>query len=209
MKHRTALLPAVLLLLALAAGARAERADRDQPMHIEADSLVHDEAKQTSVFSGNVVITKGSIVLRGAEVQVTQDDAGNQSGVVTAAPGKRAYFRQQRDTPKGAPVEIIEGEAERIDWNGRTEVVKLTRRAELRRLRAGALSDEVSGAIITYNNATDVFSVDGAPRRAGDKSDTRVRATLAPKEAPAAGAPQGAQEAPELRPSRALDAPPQ
>ncbi|QEA12913.1 lipopolysaccharide transport periplasmic protein LptA [Comamonas flocculans] len=209
MKHRTALLPAVLLLLALAAGARAERADRDQPMHIEADSLVHDEARQTSVFSGNVIITKGTIVLRGAEVQVTQDDAGNQSGLVTAAPGKRAYFRQKRDTPKGAPVEIIEGEAERIDWNGRTEVVKLTRRAELRRLRAGTPTDDVSGAVITYNNATDVFTVDGAPRRAGDKSDTRVRATLAPKEQPPAAAPQGARDAPELRPSRALDAPPQ
>ena len=60
-----------LLLTALAGAsgvAHAERADRDKPMNIEADALRHDELKQTSVFTGNVVMTKGSIVLRGGEI---------------------------------------------------------------------------------------------------------------------------------------------
>lgn len=209
MKHPHALLLTAALLLAVGSGAHAERADREQPMHIEADSLVHDEATQTSVFTGKVVITKGTIVLRGDKVRVLQDEQGNQSGVVTAAPGQRAYFRQKRDTPKGAPDEYIEGEAEEIDWDGRADTVRLRRRAELRRLRAGVLSDDVSGALITYNNATDVFSVDGAPRQAGGKGDTRVRATLAPKESPAAAAPAPQAPGPSLRESPALAPPPQ
>ena len=209
MKHPLALLLTGALLLAMGWGAHAERADRDQPMHIEADSLVHDETTQTSVFTGKVVITKGTIVLRGDKVQVRQDAQGNQSGLVTAAQGQRAYFRQKRDTPKGAPVEYIEGEAEEIDWDGRAETVRLQRRAELRRLRAGVLSDDVSGALITYNTTTDVFSVDGAPRHAGGTGDTRVRAMLAPKESPAPEAAEQAPQAPAPAPSASSElAPP-
>ncbi len=207
MTHRhPLLLLASVLVLATGSAAHAEKTDRDQPMHIEADSLVRDDAKLTSVFTGNVVITKGSIVLRGARVQVQEDGQGHQSGIVTAAPGQRAYFRQKRDTPKGAPEEFIEGEAETIDWDGRTELVKLKQRAELRRLRAGVLSDDISGALITYNNATDIFTVDGAPRKPGQTGaggDQRVRATLAPKEKPAQpGAPTA--ETPALRASPEL-----
>ena len=63
-------------------------------MNIEADALRHDELKQTSVFTGNVVMTKGTIVLRGAQLDVRQDPEGFQYGVVTAEAGKRAFFRQ-------------------------------------------------------------------------------------------------------------------
>ena len=85
-----------LLLTALAGAsgvAHAERADRDKPMNIEADALRHDELKQTSVFTGNVVMTKGSIVLRGAQLDVRQDGEGYQHGVVKAQKdlGKCAY----------------------------------------------------------------------------------------------------------------------
>lgn len=46
------------VLLAGAAGAAlAEKADRNKPMNIEADSLRYDDLKQVSVFSGRVVLT--------------------------------------------------------------------------------------------------------------------------------------------------------
>src|SRR5512139_844610 len=84
--------------LALAAGvAQAEKADSSKPMNIEADALRYDDLKQTSVFTGNVVLTRGSIVIKGARIEVHQDPQGYQFGVVTADPGKRAYFRQKRD----------------------------------------------------------------------------------------------------------------
>lgn len=83
-----------LLALALSAQAglaQAEKADRNKPMNIEADTLRHDEPKQTSVFTGRVVVTKGSIVIRGARIEVRQDAQGNQYGLVTAEPGKLAF----------------------------------------------------------------------------------------------------------------------
>ncbi|GAD21847.1 lipopolysaccharide transport periplasmic protein LptA [Acidovorax sp. MR-S7] len=208
---RKRLLP-LLLLCALACaswGARAEKADRNKPMNIEADALRHDELKQTSVFSGRVVMTKGTIVLRGAQLEVRQDADGFQYGVVTAEQGKRAFFRQKRDTAPGAPDEFVEGEGELIEYDGRADKVRLIRRAELRRYREATLTDELAGALIVYNNLTDVFTVDGqktAP--AGTSAGTpggRIRAVLSPKE-PASGAqPAPAPaDAPALRSSPEL-----
>ncbi len=164
---RKQLLP-LLLLCALACaswGVRAEKADRNKPMNIEADALRHDELKQTSVFTGRVVMTKGTIVLRGARLDVRQDPDGFQYGVVTAEAGQRAFFRQKRDTLPGAPDEYVEGEGEVIEYDGKADIVKFIRRAELRRYREATLTDELQGATIVYNNVTDVFTVDGQPAR--------------------------------------------
>ena len=185
----------------------AEKADRNKPMNIEADALRHDDLQQLTVFTGRVVMTKGSIVLRGARLEVKQDADGYQAGVVTSEPGKRAFFRQRRDTPPGAPEEFVEGEGEVIEYNGRADTVRFVRRAELRRYRGGTLSDELSGAVIVYYNLTDVFTVDG---QAKGKSDTpaapgsRVRAVLAPKDAPVDKAPVPGDPGPVLRPSGTL-----
>ena len=214
MHPRPISLPVLALCAALALGAlpaaHAEKADRNKPMNIEADALRHDELQQTTVFTGHVVMTKGSIVLRGARLEVRQDADGYQSGVVTAEGGQRAFFRQKRDTAPGAPEEFVEGEAERIEYDGHADVVRLIRRGELRRFRAGTLSDELTGARIVYNNATDVFTVEGgAPTGKGSSGGTpggRVRAVLAPREtAPASPAPAPAAT-PALRPSPELGA---
>ena len=50
--HRLAL----AALLCLAGVAQAEKADRNKPMNIEADSLRYDDLKQVSVFNGRVVL---------------------------------------------------------------------------------------------------------------------------------------------------------
>ena len=207
------LLPLILLgALALPLGALAERADRNKPMNIEADALRHDELKQTSVFTGRVVMTKGTIVLRGAQLDVRQDPDGFQYGVVTAEPGKRAFFRQKRDTAPGMPDEFVEGEGEVIEYDGRADLVKFIRRAELRRYREATLTDELAGALIVYNNLTDVFTVDGqktAP--AGTPAGTpggRIRAVLSPKESASSPLPAPARtEPPALRPSGQLGNP--
>lgn len=206
MTHR--LLPLLVLaaLTGLAGMAHAEKADRAKPMNIEADALRHDELKQTSAFSGRVVMTKGTIVLRGARLEVRQDAEGYQTGVVTAEAGKRAFFRQQRDTAPGAPDEFVEGEGEVIEYNGRADTVRLLRRAELRRYQGSSLSDEISGATIVYYNLTDVFTVDGqkAASNGAAAPGSRVRAVLAPKKGPADTAPVPGSPGPALRPSTTL-----
>jgi lipopolysaccharide export system protein LptA len=178
---------AFLLPLALLGSplAHAERADRTLPMNVEADALRYDDLRQTSVFTGRVVVTKGTIVIRGARLDVRQDPEGFQYGVVTAEQGKRAFYRQKREGVD----EFIEGEAEVIEYDGRADRVKFIRKAEMRRFRGATLADEMTGSLITYENTTDVFSVDGGP--AGGTPGAgggRVRAVLAPRDAASAPA---------------------
>ena len=201
--------PFLILLLVFAAllgatGVHAEKADRNKPMNVEADSLRHDDMSQTSVFTGQVVASKGTIQIRGARLQVRQDPEGYQYGVVTAEPGKRAFWRQKREGVD----EYIEGEATTIEYDGKADRVKFVGRAELRRYRGAVLADETQGSVITYENTTDVFTVDGATlgaRQPPSASQSgRVRTTLSPRPAAsAASAPTGSAPAP-LRPSTSL-----
>ena len=195
MKITTATLSLAFAALALAAvPAGAEKADRTKPMNVEADTLRYDDVQQTSVFTGKVVVTKGSIVIRGARMTVKQDPEGYQFGVVTAEPGKQAFFRQKRDGVD----EFIEGEAETIEYDGRADRVKFIGRAEMRRLRGTVINDETTGAVITYDNTNDQFSVDGGSASATPSNPGgRVRATLAPRSS--ASAPAGAASAPPAR----------
>ena len=104
--------------------AQAENADRNKPMNIEADSLRYDDIKQVSVFTGRVVLTKGSIQIRGAQIEVRQDPDGFQFGTVTGSPQTLAFYRQKREGLE----EYIEGEAEVIEYDGKADTVKFTAR---------------------------------------------------------------------------------
>jgi lipopolysaccharide export system protein LptA len=197
----------VLCVLVLFAGvAHAEKADRDKPMNIEADALRYDDVKQVSVFTGQVVLTKGTILIRGGKLEVRQDPQGYQYGVVTAGPGQRAFFRQKREGVD----ETIEGEGDTIDYNGRLDTVKFIGQAQLRRYQGAKLNDEFNAGIIVYNSLTDVFTLDGAPAL-GSQGSTgqpgapagRVRAMLTPKADPAL-APASASATP-LRSSPELN----
>ncbi len=182
-------MPVIQLFLAVTcalsgAVARADKADNNKPMNIESDALRYDDLKQTSVFSGRVVLTKGSILIRGGVVAVRQDAQGYQFGVVTAEPGQLAFFRQKREGVD----EFIEGEGETIEYDGRADTVKFLKSAQMRRLRGASLADEVTGSVIHYNSTTDVFMVDGGEARGPtDKSRGRVRVVLTPKPQPEAG----------------------
>ena len=174
-------------VLALGAGsAAAEKADRNKPMNVESDALRYDDLKQASVFTGRVVLTKGTILIRGARIDVRQDAEGYQFGLVTAEAGKLAFFRQKREGLD----EFIEGEGEAIEYDSRADTVKFINNAQLRRFQGAKLNDEMTGAVIVYNNTTDVFSIDGTPAKGSPGSATgRVRAMLTPKPEVAVSSP--------------------
>jgi lipopolysaccharide export system protein LptA len=195
---RRGALAVVLVLAALPAW--AELADRDQPMHIESDALRYESQKQLSIFTGNVVVTKGTILMRGTRLEVSQDSAGNQSATMFGAPGKRAFFHQKREGLN----EFVEGEGNQIDYDGKTDVVKFIGDAEARRLVGTKMQDDIKGAVITYSNVTEVYTVDSSGAGAPATPGGRVRATLMPQEVPSS-AKKGAAPAPvPLKPSTRL-----
>jgi lipopolysaccharide export system protein LptA len=180
-------------MLALAAfSAAAEKADRQKPLNIEADRMLVDDAKKESVFEGNVVITQGTLRLRGDRVVVRQDAEGFSYGV---AWGRPATFRQKRDGVD----EYVDGFAERLEYDGKKDLLQMFNAAHL--TKGG---DEVRGDYISYNATTEFFQVHGnaggtsAPAGQGGG---RVRAVIQPKAKPGEGVPGSAAGGSVLKPA--------
>ena len=151
--------------------ALAQNTDRQQPVNIEADRMTVDDRNKVHVFEGNVVLTQGSLVIKGDKLVVSQDAAGFQNGVATASGGKLATFRQKRQVTNT----FVDGEAERIEYDSRTEKARLFNRA---RVTSGG--DEVRGAFIEYDAITENYLATNAPGSA-PAGNGRVRAVIQPK----------------------------
>ena len=170
--------------------AHAEKADRDKPLNIEADNMSYDDLNQKNIFTGHVVATKGTIIIKADRVEVTQDPQGYQYATGTSTGNNLSYFRQKRDGVN----EYIEGNAVRIDYDGKNDFTKLTTRAVVRRLLGlTTVQDEVHGSVITYDGQKDFYTASAGKDQASPGNPTgRVRAMLAPRSggaAPLTGAP--------------------
>lgn len=191
----------VAVLAAAAWPAHAEKADRSKPMSVEADkpgSL--DLLKQVLVFNGNVVIAQGTMVIRADRVEVKESPDGYRMAAAIGSPGRLASYRQKRD----APGEWVEGTAERIDYDARTDTLRFSGNASVRRLRGAEAADEITGGSIVWDNSAELFSVAGGAATPTNPSG-RVRVTLSPRPDAAAAPEPGASAA--LKPSRTLGDP--
>jgi lipopolysaccharide export system protein LptA len=168
----------------------AERADRNEPMHLEADQVVMDDAKQISTFTGKVRLSQGTLLILGDKIVVVQDkDAYKHASVF----GDPAEFRQKQEGSN----EYVEGYGERIDYDMRTETLDFSGNARLKRKL-----DEVSGDHITYNTKTEIFQVNGTNASVRNAPKQRVRVVLQPKpqQTPATPTQSGVTNTPVITP---------
>ncbi len=156
--------------------ALADKADRTQPVVFAADAARVDESQRLNILTGNVEMTKGTMLIRADRVEVRQNPDGTQTATATGGSGGRSYFKQKRE---GAD-EVIEGEAEKIVYEGRNDTVTFTSRAEMRRMVSGVRADEVNGQAIRYDNKTSVYQVMGSSSEAG-KPGGRVKGVITPR----------------------------
>ena len=177
MKHFISLAALALAIGAQPSAALAERGDRDKPVNIEANRMTVDDRAKIHVFEGDVVLTQGTLVIKGDKLVVTQGADGFQTGVATATGDRLASFRQKRE----GSAEFVDGEAERIEYDSRNERAKLFNRA---RVTSGG--DVVRGHYIEYDALTENYLVTNQPGSSpGDvPEDRRVRAVIQPKSSP-------------------------
>jgi lipopolysaccharide export system protein LptA len=153
----------------------AERADRDKPIHLEADHATVEDYKRkgdfrTSVFTGKVILTQGTLVIRADKVIMKEDLYGYRHAT---AYGNLVHFRQKRDGVD----EYVEAWGKRVEYDDITDKIELFGKARLKR---GA--DEVEGDYISYDIARDFFQVTGRPLQNNEEqSDRRVRAVIQPR----------------------------
>ena len=166
-----------LLNILMTGLAYAEKTDSEKATDIAADQMTYDDVKQINTFTGNVILTRGSLLMKAGRVVVTQDRAGYQSATMYAAPGTLATFRQKRD---GGPDLWVEGQADRIEYDGRAELVKLFSKAKLRRLEGTRLTDEIDGEFISYDSRIEFIAVNN--NVPGAKPGTgRIKAVIQPR----------------------------
>jgi lipopolysaccharide export system protein LptA len=171
-----------LLLMLIALPVLAERADREKPLNYEADSGECDDLQQVCALAGNVVIVKGTIRATGDRVQIRKDPEGYQYGVIQAAAGKLATFRQKRDSNQPGVDEYVDGVAERVEYDEKADTVKLISRARIRLLENDVPRDELRGDSITYDQRNSKYFVTGGKSAVDPNNpDGRVRGTIAPR----------------------------
>lgn len=180
---------ATAVTLGLAQPARAEKADRLQPMVIEADRPgTVDMQRKVVVFNGNVAIVQGTMRITADRVEVRELGDGKRLAIATGSKAGQATFRQKRDGVD----ETIVAAADRIEHDGATDVLRFVGQATVRRMRGTVKADEIFGQTITWNNTTELFRVEGGAVTP-DNPSGRVRAVLSPT--PRADDAEGAAKA--------------
>ncbi|PQO95276.1 lipopolysaccharide transport periplasmic protein LptA [Massilia phosphatilytica] len=175
---------AIFLLVPLAAS--AEKADSLKPVNIEYDNANVDQVTQNYVATGNVIITRGTLILKADRAEVKESPDGFRTFILTASPGKLATFRQKRD---GGPDLWGEGQAQRIEYDDRNDQVKLFSKAVIRQLEGKKVTQEMASEFISYDNRNEVLLGRNDANGADKPGNGRGSITLQPRRTPAAGTP--------------------
>ena len=164
---KVALLP-ILVAVAAALPAAAERSDREKEIVVGADRLTADDANRTSTFEGNVIVTQGTMRMTAGKVTVREDADRHKFYVANGAP---VTFRQKRDKVD----EWVEGFAERAEFDDRNDVLRLYNRAKVK-----SNQNEITGDFISYDMRREVAEVSGAPPGKAAPPDSRVKVIILP-----------------------------
>jgi lipopolysaccharide export system protein LptA len=189
--------------IAFALPAAAEKADRTKPLTMESDQpCTVDLVRQVSVCSGNVVIAQGTLVIRADRVELRETPDGYRTATAIGTPSRPAQYRQRRDDGE----EQLEGSADRVEYDARADTLRFVGNAQVKRMRGSVAAEDIQGAVIVWDNAAELFSVQGGAATPSNPGG-RVRAVLSPRAADLASAPLAASEpaaTPPLRPSSTL-----
>jgi len=169
---------ATSLLLLCSCASFAEKADREKPIDIESDTVTVNDAKKTSIYSGNVILTQGTLEIRGDKLIVREDKDGFQQSTSTGMP---STFKQKMEGKD----EYMQGNGQRIEYDGRMDVVKLYTQASVKRG-----DDVIHGDYIMYDANAEYAEVLGGGSQVATPSAPggRVSVTIQPKK-PAAAKP--------------------
>ncbi|QEH48111.1 lipopolysaccharide transport periplasmic protein LptA [Aggregatibacter actinomycetemcomitans] len=151
----------VLMLVSLSAFALKD--DTNQPINIVSDNQSLDMTSRVVIFTDNVVITQGSIVVKANKVIITRPEENSKKKDTVEAFGNPVTFHQVMDD--GKPVD---GKANKVFYDLGTEFLTLTGNAELKQL-----DSKINGNVITYDVKKQQLKANGS-------SGSRVTTVLIP-----------------------------
>ncbi len=99
--------------------------DQNQPVSLEADRATYNERTGITTYTGNVLITQGSVRIEADSIVVNL--TSNRSIKDATAQGRPARFQQQISTEKG----LARGEGQSVVYDAQAGIVTLTGNALL------------------------------------------------------------------------------
>lgn len=165
---------------AAAAGSPAAAAPTDAPAAepdtlILSDTLHYDDVKKESTFTGNVILTRGTMTLRSDKLVTHEDADGFQYGTATAEKSGLVHIRQENPEK----FETIKGSGVRVEYDGKTEDVTLIGQAIITRYVCGKAFENLRGARVVYHQKTSTYEAFGGSNSAGEGG--RVRSLTQPR----------------------------
>ena len=174
--HKLALSYA-LLAACLINAAHAEKADQDKPVILEAEKVSVNDVQQVYELDGQVLLTKGSILITGEKGNIKVDPEGYEYVDVQGNPESTASFRQRREGPAN---EFMQGRGQTVTYNAKTELLTLTGQASLKRLLNMQMLDQLQGWKIDYDDVLQRYKV-SPPANAKAEDIPLARAILSPR----------------------------
>jgi lipopolysaccharide export system protein LptA len=175
LRNRT--IATVLLVAGLITSPHAEKADKDKPIILEAEKVSVNDVQQVYELDGEVLLTKGSILITGEKANIKIDPEGFEYIVVEGNPKGAASFRQRREGPAN---EFMQGLGQTFTYNAKTEVLTLTGDANLKRLLNMQMLDQLRGWKIDYDDVKQRYQV-SQPTNAKAEDLPQARAILSPR----------------------------
>lgn len=180
-------LGAGLAACVLASGASvAERADALKKISVVADSGFANMVSNNGFAEGNVVLTRGTLLMKAGKMDLLEDPEGYKNATLLAAPGTLATFRQKRD---GGADLWVEGEAERIEYSDKTDIVKLLGRAKVTSLDGARVTQRAEGPFLSYDSRKEELVALNTPSGQSKVGGGRVEFTFDNKQRAPAAAP--------------------
>lgn len=158
-----------LLALTLSPLALAKTSDREQPMHIEADSVEINELKGISIYRGNVVIRRGSTVIKGNLIHIYQKNNAIERITIEGTP---ASFRQLNDQDQ----EVL-AESQNMEYQNTEGILVMKKKALLVQHNNRFSSDQ-----IIYNVRKDIVQAGSESKNNTDNGGDRVTITIQPEQ---------------------------
>lgn len=158
---------------ATAMPAYAQENEEEPDTLVISDTLDYDDIKKESIFTGNVVLTRGNMTLHSDRLTMREDAEGFQHGTATVKDGKLVFLRQEN--PEN--FEVLEARGERAEYDGKTEEVEMIGKAIVTRYICGKPFDNVQGERVIYRQKTETYQAFGGPNSAAPGGRVRSLAT--------------------------------
>ena len=165
----------LVILFCLPGSLMALSSDRDQPINLEADSADIDDLKGISIYTGNVILTQGSLVIKSNKLTLYSDKNHElEKAVAVGAKNKLATFKQR---PEGKDTDF-HARAKTMIYFLNQDKIHLIKNAYV--WQAG---DTFSGDKIIYDTKNETVVASSKKNKDGKpvSSGGRVKVTIQPK----------------------------